>query len=377
MTLRIAVVVPEVGPDGGQDRYALELVNRLATRHEVALFAQRGVGVDPGVRFTPIPAPKRPRPLRDIVFRGRARRRLAGESWDIVHTIGGCLPGANVVTAQYCHAGHLISERRWPSRLDGRLAAATKPGIAKLAMRYEQRAATHPALRAFIAVSRRTAREWHDWYHPTAQIEAVIPNGVDCRRFRPSPPESRSQIRRHLRLPTEPQLVLTVGALIRKGIETTLRAVAALPERAHVIAVGDGPHARVEGLAKALGLTGRFHLRAPTQEIEQYFQVADAFLFPTRYEPFGMVVAEAWAAGVPVIASGVTGAVEWGEHDRDTIIVDDPTDVNGFAKATSRVLHDESLAGRLATRGRELAQTLTWERVVSETEAVYERVCAS
>jgi glycosyltransferase involved in cell wall biosynthesis len=153
--------------------------------------------------------------------------------------------------------------------------------------------------------------------------------------------------------------------------------VAALPERAHVIAVGDGPHARVEGLAKALGLTGRLHLRAPTQEIEQYFQVADAFLFPSRYEPVGMVVAEAWAAGVPVIASGVTGAVEWGEHDRDTLIVDDPTDVNGFAKATSRVLHDESLAGRLAARGRELAQTLTWERVVSETEAVYEQVCAS
>jgi glycosyltransferase involved in cell wall biosynthesis len=372
--MRIALVVPEVRPDGGQDRYALELVNRLAVRHDVSLFAQKGVGVQPAVHFTRIAAPRRPSSLRDLVFRLRAKSRMRGQAWDIVHTIGGCLPGANVITAQYCHAGHLMSEKRWPSELHGRVGAALRPGLAKVAERDERKAAAHPALRALIAVSRRTANEWRDWYHPRVRIEAVIPNGVDAERFRPGSPELQSQLRDRLGLPADEPILLTVGALIRKGIETTMRVVADLPQQAHLVAVGDGPHERIQEIAVALGLAGRLHLRRPTPEIEQYFQASDAFLFPTRYEPFGMVVAEAWACGIPVITSRVTGAVEWATPDRDALIVRDPTDVTALAEATSRVLGDDALAQTLGANGRELALTLTWERVVSETEAVYHKV---
>ena len=54
----------------------------------------------------------------------------------------------------------------------------------------------------------------------------------------------------------------------------------------------------------------------------------------------------------------------------------DPTDVQGFSRALLRVFDDAQLAERLSRGGMELAQRLTWERVVAETESVYDRVLA-
>ena len=87
-------------------------------------------------------------------------------------------------------------------------------------------------------------------------------------------------------------------------------------------------------------------------DVERYFAAADVFLFPSRYEPFGMVVAEAWAAGLPVVASGPTGALEWAAADEDAVVVADPTDAQGFAAGAARILSDPARAQRMGERGR-------------------------
>jgi glycosyltransferase involved in cell wall biosynthesis len=367
-------VIHHARPGGGQDQYALELVNRLSADHQVTLFAQTAVGLDPEVRFVPIEAPDWPPPLQSLVFRRRAQRYMENHKWDIVHTIGGALPGASVITVQYCHAASLDAERRWPSRFVRPLDRRYRTLVSKLSMREEQNAATHPALRAVIAVSRRTAAEWTQAYASDVPVTVVIPNGVDLTRFRPTTKDQRAITRVQQGLPKNAKVVLTIGALVRKGIDSALHVLAALPSDVHLLAVGAGPHSRILAAGRAMGLAARLHLVHHEPAIERCFRAADIFLFPTRYEPFGMVIAEAWATGVPVVASGVTGALEWATADKHALVVDDPTDVQSLTSAVTRILRDPTTAETLAREGRTLAHAFRWERIAEETAAVYRRV---
>ncbi len=372
--MRIAFVIHDARVGGGQDRYGLELVNGLAEHHDVSLFARSAQGLAPGVTFHQINAPDRPAAFRTRVFSGRVNRYLASTEWDIVHTVGGALEGATVITAQYCHTAAQAAARRWPSELIGPFEGAYRAFNSVAAVRSERRAARHSNLQALIAVSRRTLCEWHDSYQAAPPMRAVIPNGVDCRRFKPGDGSERIALGNELGIPESGRILLLVGALVRKGVETALRALPSLQSQTYLVAVGAGPQARVATLAEKLGVQNRVRLVLPVPDIERYFRAADVFFFPTRYEPFGMVIAEAWAAGLPVVTTETAGALEWAWAGEDVLTVADAADAAAFAAAAERILNDSRTARRLAERGRALAQQLTWDRVIRETEAVYEHV---
>ncbi len=377
MRIRIAFVIHDTRVGGGQDRYGLELVNGLAEHHKVSLFARTAQGLAPGVEFHPINAPDRPASLRAQVFSGRVKRHLASDEWDIVHTVGGALEGATVITAQYCHVAARAAARRWPSGLIGPLERGYRAFETIAAVRSERRAAQHAKLRALIAVSRRTLCEWRDGYRAAPPLQAVIPNGVDCTHFRPGDGSERRALGDELGIPKAGRILLLVGALVRKGVETALRALSSLQPHAYLVAVGAGPRARIATLAAKLGVRDRVRLVAPTPHVDRYLRAADVFVLPTRYEPFGMVIAEAWATGLPVVTAETAGALEWASAGEDVLTVADAGDAAAFAAAAEQILNDSVTARRLSERGRALAQQLTWDRVVRETEAVYQRVLAS
>lgn len=373
--MKIALVVHDARPGGGQDRYVLELANGLAAVHDVTLVAISAEGLSEAVHWQPVTVPKRPWILRATRFSSKARRIVRADRWDIVHTIGGAMPGATVITAQFCQAAWAAVQRKarpHPSLVGPveRIYRDTNTGIAEWS---ERRAARNKDLRALIAVSTRTANEWRTWYNLTTTDITVVPNGVDAARFTPSAATDRGTIRSELGITDSAKILLTVGALLRKGIETSLRALKRLPEDVHLMAIGAGPHERIRSLAHKLNVSRRFHLMHPVGDIERYYRAADVFLFPTRYEPFGMVIAEAWASRVPVVVSACSGATEWATHERHAMIVPDALNAEAFAQNVSRVLTDGDLADRLKINGQELASQFTWERVVQDTVRVYER----
>jgi glycosyltransferase involved in cell wall biosynthesis len=372
--MKIALVVHDARPGGGQDRYVLELANRLSRSHDVTLFARTADQLHSRVSFHPIEAPARPLPLLARTFARRARKAVADQSWDIVHTVGGALPGAGVITAQYCHAAWREAARRWESDLVGVGEGLYRAVDTRLAMRDERRAARHPGLRGLIGVSQRTLDEWRASYGAAPPVQAVVPNGVDLTQMRPGTSDDRRRLRADLELPESATVALLVGALVRKGVETAVWSLCPVPKHVHLVAVGAGPYDKVRALARRAGVASRVHLVGPVRDIARYYAGADVLLFPTRYEPFGMVVAEAWACGVPVIASGVTGAAEWAGDGDSVLLVTDPTDAKGFSQALVRLLDDRDLAARLSQEGRKVAEGLTWDRVVADTESVYRRV---
>ena len=114
--------------------------------------------------------------------------------------------------------------------------------------------------------------------------------------------------------------------------------------------------------------------RVPDEQLPGYFRAADVFVSPaTHGESFGIVLAEAMAAGVPVVASDIPGYRDVARHLREALLVP-PGDDTALAAAVSRLLADASLGAALGARGRRRAAEFDWPHVASAVEAIFERV---
>jgi phosphatidyl-myo-inositol alpha-mannosyltransferase len=199
----------------------------------------------------------------------------------------------------------------------------------------------------------------------------IVPNGIDCGRFHPdlAPIESA-------RTPGW-QTVLFVGRLeSRKGFPTLLEAYGALRrERANVrlVVVGDGPMRwGYERQAEALGIPDVQFCGHVSQElIPRYYASADVFCAPaTGGESFGIVLLEAMASGVPVVASDIAGfsQVVTQEHDGLLAPAKQP---QAFAAALRTLLGNEPLRRFMGQNGVRKAQLYDWGRVVDSVLDVY------
>ncbi|WP_437224204.1 glycosyltransferase [Planctomicrobium sp. SH661] len=169
----------------------------------------------------------------------------------------------------------------------------------------------------------------------------VIPTGVDVRRFKRA---DRSELRRQLSLPESRKIVGHVGRLApEKNTPFLAKAVAAFLKKspqAEFVVVGDGPD-RVSMLKvlKGEGVADRSHFLGflEGEDLVNAYAGFDVFAFSSHSETQGMVLAEAMAAGVPVVAVDATGVRDMiidGENGR--IIPTD--DVGGFVAALQEVL---------------------------------------
>jgi glycosyltransferase involved in cell wall biosynthesis len=101
----------------------------------------------------------------------------------------------------------------------------------------------------------------------------------------------------------------------------------------------------------------------------------DAFVFPSRYEPMGLVLLEALAAGLPVITVRTAGGAEV-ITSRSGIVLDDPNDEAALAAAINHLASDRAHARRLGQAAREVARTLSWQAMAERYLSVYEQVHA-
>jgi glycosyltransferase involved in cell wall biosynthesis len=126
----------------------------------------------------------------------------------------------------------------------------------------------------------------------------IIPNGVDCGRFRPGPPQ-----REQFGLPSDRVIVLMVSALSpSKHVEVGIEAVSHLPD-AHLVVAGDGPLRQTLDELATHRLPGRFtRLSLRPEQMPALYQSADVFLHLSKDESFGNVFVEAMACGLPIVA---------------------------------------------------------------------------
>lgn len=151
----------------------------------------------------------------------------------------------------------------------------------------------------------------------------LIPNGVDCDRFRPGPPRQQE-----FGLPQDRLIVLMVSALAAgKRIELGIEAVSRIPD-AHMVVAGDGPLRKVVDAAAARLLPGRFtRLSVAPERMPDLYRSAHVFLHLAKDESFGNVFIEALACGIPIVAHN-SARLRWIVGDDEFLFnVDDPVEI--------------------------------------------------
>ena len=225
---------------------------------------------------------------------------------------------------------------------------------------------------AIVADSEATRRDILRLTKTRARIE-VVPLGVDP-AFAPPLPERIDAVRAHYGL-TEPFL-LSVGTLEpRKGLDTLVEALALLEGRPRLVLAGrvGWYWDRVAARIARLGLAARVQWLGyvPDADLPALYAAAEAFVYPSRYEGFGLPVLEAMACGAPVVT---TTAAALPEVAGDAALLVPPDDPPALAAALDRLITDVDLRADLARRGRDRAARFTWERTARETLAVYRAV---
>lgn len=161
-----------------------------------------------------------------------------------------------------------------------------------------------------------------------------------------------------------------------KNLAALIAALARIPaERRPLLVIPGYPTWHERDLWEAADRAGvREDVRMPGwvsgEEVEGLWQVADAFVFPSLYEGFGLPVLEAMARGVPVACSSASSLPEVAG---DAALMFDPADEAEIAASLQRLFGDRSLAEDLRARGKERARQFTWERTARLTLESYTR----
>ena len=190
---------------------------------------------------------------------------------------------------------------------------------------------------------------------------------------------SRARLRRELGAAAEDVLVLSVARLApEKRIDTLLGAVAAaaLPELAAVVA-GSGPErGRLERLADELGARTVFAGDVPWERIVELYAAADVFALLSEREPWGVVVNEAAACGLPLVLSDRVGAAPDLLRDGENGMLVPAGDVRAAADALRRLAGDAELRRRYGARSRELVAGWGYRPSVDAFVAAVRRAAA-
>lgn len=210
---------------------------------------------------------------------------------------------------------------------------------------------------------------------------AIIPNGIRPEAFQVPAPDPALRLRY---AEPEERIIFFIGRLVReKGVQVLLEALQKLRERIpHVRAIiaGQGPYAEeLHRLALHLGLDRQvtFAGYVDEQTRNQLYAQADVAVFPSLYEPFGLVALEAMAAGTPVVVSDTGGFAETVEHGVNGIrvAVENSSELAGQLLA---LLNNPDLGRRLARQAlKDTAESYSWFSIARQYEEIYQQIVFS
>jgi phosphatidylinositol alpha-mannosyltransferase len=366
-SVKILLVCPyDWEAPGGVQVHVRQLAAELRTRgHRTTILAPGSrPSEDSGVRIVgrPVRLPYRGT-VAPISFSPGAWRRIrsAMRSFqpDLIHAHEPLTPSTSMLAVLAAEAPVVAT---FHASLDrSRLMELAGPALRQVSGRIDAAVAVSDAAASFV---RRVVR---------VPLE-IVPNGVDVRAFsEPGRPVEG--------LPAGPKILWVNRLDPQKGFEIMLRAFERLASEVgdvHLLVAGDG---RDRVLLRSLPGDLRSRIlrlgTIPHEALPRYQAAADVFVSPaTGQESFGIVLVEAMAAGVPVVASDIEGYREVVRDGVDGLLVP-PNDPNALAAAIRRVLSEPELAAALKTEGRSRAQAFSWQEVAPRLEAVYDRVLSA
>ena len=205
----------------------------------------------------------------------------------------------------------------------------------------------------------------------------VIPNGINLSNF--TGIERDYDFRRQYAMDNE-KIILYVGRLVyEKGVQHLIAAMPKILSNYNdaklIIAGRGGMMDELRAEASNLGLNDKIYFTGylNSKQVQKMYKCADVAVFPSTYEPFGIVALEAMLAGVPTVVSDVGGLDEIVTHGVDGM-KSYAGNANSIADSVTALLYDHQLATNVSKKAKQkVKDQFNWEKIAQDTHFTYEK----
>lgn len=377
--LKIAVLIKRFVKTGGAERYAMEVVRRLAWNHDVHVFAHEWSyeGPEP-ITFHKIPRLcVKPAWANQLLF-SYLTQRAVGQDFDIVHSFEK-VTHCDVMTVQSpCFGNPSGGGQSLWKRISSWIGLMLSPR--RLAWRWlESRQFSEHGAQVVIAVSEQVKRNVQAHYLLPDQRFRLAYTGVELPgASAETHQQAHASLRAQLEIAHSDLVVLFVGTEFkRKGLDALLHGLALLPRSRFTLLVAGGGGGRLDqykALVDKLQLGREVKFLGLVSDVERLYPIADVFMLPTLADPCPLSPLEAMAAGVATVMSSseFNGSAEL-VRNGEALILSDPTNPQEIA-AILMTLMDGQTRAELAEKGRQLVRQITWEKTTADTLSAYNDV---
>ena len=375
--LRIAVLNRVFSPTGGgAERYSIALVEHLASRHDIHVFAQQIEHDWTGVTYHRVPTLlRKPRWLNQLWF-AALTWWMTRRGFDVVHshenTWHGNVQTVHVLPVKY----NLFKDRNGLALAARWLKVLTSPRLLAYLMLERCRFRLEPK-RQIVVTSNNLHTVMTATYPGCIAALSVITPGFSpaAERSDRLPASQQYAARVKFKLPViSTCLLLVANDFRRKGLDTALDALARLPLH-YVLAVVGNPVQAPEFQPQIyrLNLTTRVFFLGRLVDITEAYRAADYLVHPTLEDTFAMAVLEALAFSLPVVVSGpqfcgISGLLQ---HQVNAWLLNDPNDAQALADAIQTLDADEPLRQTISGNAAIFAKGYRWEGIAAQQETVY------
>lgn len=277
---------------------------------------------------------------------------------DIIHVHDPLTPSTAMLGVLHANAPVVATFHSYFARdhFEGKIYTAIAPLLRPVWKRVKRRLAVSEAAR--YSVCSRMG---------DAPVE-IVPNGADIQIFANAAPAQDLSPGRRL---------LFVGRLEpRKGFPVAVKAFAELAPQypdLQLVVVGDGEERNaIDALPPQVRQRVRMLGKVSYEALPTYHRASDVFVSPaTGSESFGIVLVEAMAAGLPLVASDIAGYREVARHESEGLLVQ-PSDPAALAAGVRRLLDNPAFAARLSANGMRRSHAFAWDRIIDRLEVVYD-----
>lgn len=358
--MKIALVHKKHTTHGGTERYMLNLANFLADKkHDVHIFTSEWNDklANDSISFHKVNFFGKKIGISKLIFAKDAYKKVEKNDFDIVQTFSRVGFGDVIRIGGGCHQVYV---KNYLESIDNIFYKKYKELEYKLSINgfltnfYEKKDFEYN-YKKIIAISKTVKKQIMEQYNVPSEDIVINHNGVDIDKFNPKNKNIFGvEIRKKHNLSKDDLVLLFVGTgFKRKGLKYVLEAMKSVP-KVKLLVVGKGNQQKFKNLAEKFNVKERVIFVGASSEVNKYYAAGDVFVLPTIYEPYGTVINEALASGLPVITTKAAGGAEILEDEKDGFLLNNHNNIDEIISSINK-LSDKNLLEIMSENARNKA----------------------
>jgi len=367
--MKIGLVIGAYHSRGGLERVAVETARALRDRgHRVVVITQRAqpTPADHDIEIVRVGGFKTQIAARAATFPIAATRAVGALALDVLYAFGSSVLVPAVVRLPGAHRSWWqLANEEWPANTVDGLRRRMNPHH-RITLALDAAVLGYGVPHEVLAAGEWAADEIRRYYPRIADRVSILPDGVNLGEFSYDA-DARGAMRDAWNVGDGPVLLCVATELRRKGLDTLFDGFKLVRNEiptATLIVGGRAPAADIRALAVARGVADGVRAIGEIESMPAAYSAADALMFPTRFDPWGLPIVEALACGTPVAASARAGASSAIRDGETGSLILDPKEPKQVAHATLAALYTRASRAQI----RETVAHLDWPKVAEQLE---------